>query len=60
MLAAAELQPDLVILDLGLPDRDGVDFIGNLRAWATLPVLVLSAPSALMAVLVVAALVLFA
>ncbi len=45
LLTAAELQPDLVVLDLGLPDRDGVDFIRDLRAWATLPVLVLSARS---------------
>jgi two-component system KDP operon response regulator KdpE len=45
LLAAGEMQPDLVILDLGLPDRDGLDFIRDLRAWATLPVLVLSARS---------------
>lgn len=36
-------KPDLVILDLGLPDRDGVDFIRDLRSWSALPVLVLSA-----------------
>jgi len=45
LLAAAEIRPDLVILDLGLPDRDGLDFIRDLRAWATFPVLVLSARS---------------
>lgn len=38
-------QPDLLILDLGLPDRDGVDVIRDLRAWSQLPVLILSARS---------------
>jgi two-component system KDP operon response regulator KdpE len=45
LLAAGEIKPDLVILDLGLPDRDGLDFIRDLRTWATLPILVLSARS---------------
>lgn len=36
-------QPDLLILDLGLPDGDGVDFIRELRQWSRLPILVLSA-----------------
>ncbi len=35
--------PDLVVLDLGLPDRDGVDFIGDLRSWSDIPIIVLSA-----------------
>ncbi|HWS27702.1 MAG TPA: response regulator [Xanthomonadales bacterium] len=34
---------DLLLLDLGLPDGDGVDFIRELRAWTDMPVLVLSA-----------------
>lgn len=38
-------KPDLVILDLGLPDRDGVEFIRDLRSWSALPILVLSARS---------------
>lgn len=38
--------PGLVILDLGLPDRDGVEFIRNLRGWSAVPVLVLTARAA--------------
>src|ERR1700749_1829419 len=34
--------PDLVILDLGLPDLDGVDVIGGLRGWTDVPIIVLS------------------
>ena len=40
---AGTRKPDLVILDLGLPDGDGLDFIRDLRAWSAIPVLVLSA-----------------
>ena len=40
---AAQYVPDLVILDLGLPDADGIDTITRLRAWSQLPILVLSA-----------------
>ena len=40
---AGTRKPDLVILDLGLPDGDGVEFIRDLRAWSSMPVLVLSA-----------------
>lgn len=39
-------QPDLVILDLGLPDMDGVDFIRDLRTWSATPILILSARGA--------------
>jgi two-component system KDP operon response regulator KdpE len=40
---AGTRRPDVVILDLGLPDGDGVDFIGDLRKWSAVPVIVLSA-----------------
>ncbi|MFF5209192.1 response regulator [Streptosporangium sp. NPDC000396] len=39
---AADWHPDLVILDLGLPDLDGVDVIHGLRGWTSIPILVLS------------------
>ena len=37
--------PDLVILDLGLPDMDGMDILKSLRSWSSLPVVVVSARS---------------
>ncbi len=44
--AFAVAGPALAIIDLGLPDRDGVDLIRELRTWTSLPLLVLSARSA--------------
>lgn len=38
-------KPDLVILDLGLPDMDGVDVIKAIRAWSDIPIIILSARS---------------
>jgi two-component system KDP operon response regulator KdpE len=41
--AAAHEHPDVIVLDLGLPDLDGTDVIGGLRGWSTTPIIVLSA-----------------
>jgi two-component system KDP operon response regulator KdpE len=43
LVEAATRQPDIVILDLGLPDIDGLDVIRRLREWTALPIIVLSA-----------------
>ena len=41
--AAASRNPDLILLDLGLPDMDGLEVAQRLRDWATTPIIVLSA-----------------
>ena len=41
--AAETRQPDLIVLDLGLPDMDGLEVIRRLREWTQVPILVLSA-----------------
>lgn len=43
LIDAGTRKPDLIILDLGLPDGDGIDFILNVRVWSTVPIIVLSA-----------------
>lgn len=43
LITAAARQPDLVILDLGLPDGDGMRFIREFRQWSEKPIIVLSA-----------------
>ena len=43
LVEAATRQPDLIILDLGLPDLDGFEVIRRLREWATIPIIILSA-----------------
>ncbi len=43
LIEAGTRKPDMVILDLGLPDGDGTDFIREVRAWSGMPIVVLSA-----------------
>jgi len=43
LVEAGTRKPDLIVLDLGLPDGDGVDFIREVRAWSGVPIIVLSA-----------------
>ncbi|MBI1174027.1 MAG: two-component system response regulator KdpE [Sideroxydans sp.] len=42
---AATRKPDLIILDLGLPDMDGVEVVKSVRAWSSVPIIILSARS---------------
>jgi two-component system KDP operon response regulator KdpE len=39
---AADARPDAVILDLGLPDIDGVEVVTGIRGWSTIPIIILS------------------
>ena len=45
LIEAATRRPDLIILDLGLPDSDGLEIINDIRTWSKLPIIVLSARS---------------
>jgi len=40
---ARSQRPDVLIVDLGLPDRDGIELIKNIRSWSPVPIIVLSA-----------------
>lgn len=42
---AVSQKPDIILLDLGLPDMDGVDIIKKIRSWSTKPIIVISARS---------------
>jgi two-component system KDP operon response regulator KdpE len=46
LIEAGTRKPDMVILDLGLPDGNGLQFVQDLRTWSSMPVLVLSARTA--------------
>lgn len=43
LLEASTHQPDIILLDLGLPDMDGVDVIKKIRTWSNIPIIVVSA-----------------
>jgi two-component system KDP operon response regulator KdpE len=45
LIDAGTRKPDLVVLDLGLPDRDGVEVVRDIRNWSGMPILILSARS---------------
>ena len=45
IMEAATHNPDIVLLDLGLPDIDGVEVIKRIRAWSNMPIIVISARS---------------
>lgn len=45
ILEASSHNPDIVLLDLGLPDMDGVEVIKKIRSWSSIPIIVISARS---------------
>ncbi len=45
ILEASSHNPDIVLLDLGLPDMDGIEVIENIRSWSNMPIIVISARS---------------
>ena len=45
IMEASSHNPDIVLLDLGLPDQDGVEVIRKIRSWSNMPVIVISARS---------------
>ena len=45
IMEASTYSPDIVLLDLGLPDMEGIQLIMNIRSWSNLPIIVISARS---------------
>ena len=45
ILEASSHNPDIILLDLGLPDMDGIDIIKKIRTWSDVPIIVISARS---------------
>jgi two-component system KDP operon response regulator KdpE len=45
LIEASTRKPDLILLDLGLPDGDGISLVKDFRTWSTIPILILSARS---------------
>ena len=45
VISAATHNPDIILLDLGLPDLDGVEVIRRVRSWSNVPIIVISARS---------------
>ena len=45
ILQASSHNPDIILLDLGLPDMDGVEVIKCIRSWSNVPIIVISARS---------------
>ena len=45
IMEASSHNPDIVLLDQGLPDMDGIDVIRNIRQWSPIPIIVISAHS---------------
>ena len=45
VMEAASQNPDIILLDLGLPDIDGIEVIGRIRSWSNTPIIVISARS---------------
>ncbi len=45
LIAVTSHNPEIMLLDLGLPDMDGVDVINKIRSWSNIPIIVISARS---------------